>query len=258
MYANTSESFNNRIFLAMPLLTSLCMLITSIPANGETYHISNNLVDVMDWDYGIGIISDIDISPYNGAEFTIDGPLSGTGWWDIGLAWADPDLYPPGLDLSAYDAAAIKVTNLADTGVAAKMYINYGWDHTGGNVTIESVPWIVIGAGQVKLFIMDFSSYGIDRPHEIVKLGVHLGMNCPDDDPNGYYPAGSQMRVLVSALEGDFNGDDFVNMVDYAVFAEHWLEQDCNDPDYCRSADLDKKGQVDSEDLRIFCENFLI
>jgi hypothetical protein len=41
---------------------------------------------------------------------------------------------------------------------------------------------------------MDFTTYGIDRPNEIVRLGLHLGMNGPD----GGYPAGDQMQVKVT------------------------------------------------------------
>lgn len=226
----------------------------------KIFYTTNELIDVMDWDYGIDTINDINISPVNGAMFGVDGPLSGTGWWDIGICWADPDLYPPTLDLSTYDAAAIRVTNLAETGVTVKMYINFGWDHTGGNSTRESNPWTILASGETRLFIMNFEDYDIDRPNEIVKLGVHLGMNGPDDDPNGYYPLGSQMHVLVTGLpnRGDFEPDGDVDFFDFAVLASSWQSSE-GDGNWNLDCDISEPndGIINEKDLAVFVGNWL-
>ena len=55
----------------------------------------------------------------------------------------------------------------------------------------------------------------------------------------------------------DFDSDGDVDFVDYAVFASHWMNQDCNYPDWCGGSDLDYSGVVDFNDLAIFTDNWL-
>lgn len=232
-----------------------------IIADAETYYyLADELIDLMDKDYGTSsVITSVDTMSISGAEFIIDGPLSGTGWWDIGLAWIDPDLYPPTLDLSNYDTAVIKLTNLNDKKVAVQMYINYGWDHSGGNRTVESGYGIytIQNPGETKMYKMKFSNYGIDRPNEIVKIGVHMGMNAPDSEP-GFFPVGNSMHVLVETVFGDFDSNGAVDLEDYAMLAYWWLEGSCASLDWCEDADIDKNGEVDYNDLQLFCSDYLI
>jgi hypothetical protein len=57
---------------------------------------------------------------------------------------------------------------------------------------------------------------------------------------------------------GDVVCPDGVSMVDFSLFAEHWLEETCDlGNDYCRGTDLDQSGTVDVADLGIFVENWL-
>jgi hypothetical protein len=55
------------------------------------------------------------------------------------------------------------------------------------------------------------------------------------------------------------NGD--VDLEDYSVFAQHWLETGCVVPSWCGGADINPKiidrGQVDLIDLAIFVQNWL-
>jgi hypothetical protein len=48
-----------------------------------------------------------------------------------------------------------------------------------------------------------------------------------------------------------------VDFVDYALFADHWREGDCNDPNWCGGADLDKSSYVDLSDLSLLTENWV-
>ena len=57
-------------------------------------------------------------------------------------------------------------------------------------------------------------------------------------------------------MPGDFNKDDTVNIADLAGFFYHWLEQDCNYPNWCGGADFDYKGSVDFNDFAIFAQNW--
>jgi hypothetical protein len=52
----------------------------------------------------------------------------------------------------------------------------------------------------------------------------------------------------------DLSGDGFVNFVDFAILASHWLESDCGN---CGGADLDNEEDVDFADLDILAENWL-
>jgi hypothetical protein len=56
----------------------------------------------------------------------------------------------------------------------------------------------------------------------------------------------------------DFNNDTEVDFCDYAILASHWQATDCNEPcGWCEGADLDIDGNVDSNDLMLFCEYWL-
>jgi hypothetical protein len=57
---------------------------------------------------------------------------------------------------------------------------------------------------------------------------------------------------------GDLNRDYFVNFSDFAVLATHWLEYSCGIPSWCEKADLDFNGIVETEDLSIFADNWLV
>ena len=55
----------------------------------------------------------------------------------------------------------------------------------------------------------------------------------------------------------DLNSDELVNFVDFAIFASQWSDTDCNDPDWCAGADIDRDGNVDYNDLGLFVEYWL-
>ncbi len=55
----------------------------------------------------------------------------------------------------------------------------------------------------------------------------------------------------------DFDDSNDVDLIDYAIFASHWFEQDCNYPAWCEGTDLDYGGSVGFNDLAIFAEHWL-
>jgi hypothetical protein len=56
----------------------------------------------------------------------------------------------------------------------------------------------------------------------------------------------------------DFRCPDGVSFVDFAFFAGHWLDKDCNAANYyCRGTDLDHSGSVGFSDLEIFADYWL-
>jgi len=63
---------------------------------------------------------------------------------------------------------------------------------------------------------------------------------------------------LISACPRcDFDTDGDVDTVDYTIFAEHWCETGCTEPDWCDGIDVTGDRVVDWNDLRQFGEDWL-
>jgi hypothetical protein len=66
---------------------------------------------------------------------------------------------------------------------------------------------------------------------------------------------GGIQQVATNFWSGTIPGDlDFaggVNLIDFALFAKHWLNSGCNiNNDWCERTDVNHDGDVDFEDLR--------
>jgi len=55
----------------------------------------------------------------------------------------------------------------------------------------------------------------------------------------------------------DFDGDGDVDFYDLCTLSLHWLEQDCNYPDWCEGTDLNYNRFVDFIDFTLFAQNWL-
>ena len=55
----------------------------------------------------------------------------------------------------------------------------------------------------------------------------------------------------------DLNSDEVVNFGDFAIFASQWNTTDCNEPNWCAGADLNRDADVDYNDLGLFVEFWL-
>jgi len=58
----------------------------------------------------------------------------------------------------------------------------------------------------------------------------------------------------------DLDEDCDVDFLDFSLFAQHWLEEGCTEPDWCGGADLTKdepNGIVNILDLKVFSEHWL-
>ncbi len=58
-------------------------------------------------------------------------------------------------------------------------------------------------------------------------------------------------------VDGDFDYDCDVDFSDFAVFASHWLQSGCEDPNWCGGADFDSSRKVGIEDLAVLVEHWL-
>jgi hypothetical protein len=61
--------------------------------------------------------------------------------------------------------------------------------------------------------------------------------------------------ALLSVADLDMDGK--VNFTDFALFANHWMDDTCSDPNWCDGTDFDHSGQVDIFDLVEFAKNWL-
>jgi hypothetical protein len=75
------------------------------------------------------------------------------------------------------------------------------------------------------------------------------------DDDNGNN-SGSAYIFGLSLYSGDLDFDNDVDFVDYSLFAEYWLETGCG-PCACDGADITGNSQVDKNDLKELCANWL-
>jgi hypothetical protein len=64
------------------------------------------------------------------------------------------------------------------------------------------------------------------------------------------------LQWQINVVKPDFNQDNFVDFLDFAILANYWLDT-CSGPDWCGSSDLDQNGVVNFNDLRIFVEYWL-
>lgn len=86
--------------------------------------------------------------------------------------------------------------------------------------------------------------------------------NYTDTAPNGMYYAeiNANSDWFIRQTQFIFSVDmllDGVDFTDYAVFASYWVDHNCVEPDWCEGADLNKSGEVDIFDLKVFTENWL-
>ena len=56
--------------------------------------------------------------------------------------------------------------------------------------------------------------------------------------------------------KADFDVNEIVNFIDYAVLANAWLTE-YGDPNYNETCDLSDNDTIDSNDLALFCEDWL-
>jgi hypothetical protein len=62
------------------------------------------------------------------------------------------------------------------------------------------------------------------------------------------------LRGSVQHIPGDLNDDDYVNVIDFCLFVEQWLDTAC---DACNGADLTGDGNVNLNDFKELADNWL-
>jgi len=157
-----------------------------------------------------------------------------------------------------YEAMLIKVIDVyvKDTGYG-KAYDNYllvsnvdpnftCWasDYMNGDRVEIYHPYIEIGQNFCGVT-------GILEQYTGEKYGIHYDY---------YQLLTTSTEAFIIDQAADFDGDCDVDFADFSIFAEHWLQTGCTEPDWCGGADLTKDqpdGLVDTFDLSKFSQHWL-
>jgi hypothetical protein len=69
--------------------------------------------------------------------------------------------------------------------------------------------------------------------------------------------AARKLAAVLLLAVADVDMDHAVNFTDYAIFADHWMDDTCSDPNWCDGTDFDHSGNVDMLDLATFARYWL-
>ncbi len=142
-----------------------------------------------------------------------------------------------------------------------------GQEIWNNDVSIIAISYTDLQGGQAACYdpchAIEWSLGNIDVDPCFVEAGQWVDANDPNiivepNDPNAFWINGdyhlkSQAgRWDPKINNGDFTGDRFVNLIDFAYFANLWHFEGEN-----LIADLNRDGWVDMKDLAIFTERFL-
>lgn len=149
--------------------------------------------------------------------------------------------------------------------------LRYGLSAIGPEISDDWSGSHLPAAGYpAKVFDVEYPAYGFDLyvgPHDrqagdwfiIDYNAINIG-DCNVgfyDYGEGYYDVPFYYLCFSQVRTRDFSNDTIVNLADFAIFASHWLAANCTDPNWCDGTDLDTDGNVDANDLMLFCEFWL-
>ncbi|MGA2916362.1 MAG: hypothetical protein ABSE89_10085 [Sedimentisphaerales bacterium] len=160
-------------------------------------------------------------------------------WYGGALGVEEEDMLNRGcLYGRGYDGFEYPGSRLPDAGENAAVWstvsYGYGFELYGGDEP-NAADW----------FILDYNALNIGD----------CNIAFYDFDVNENEPV--HTLIFHHVRTRDFNNNTIVDFHDYAIFASHWLETNCNAPNWCDGTDLDINGSVDVNDLMLFCQYWL-
>jgi hypothetical protein len=131
---------------------------------------------------------------------------------------------------------------------------NSVWKKAGGAALLVAVVLVSSALAQSGgTYILEWST--IDGGGGVSTGGQYI-VEGTIGQPDPAYSSGGPYEVLGGFWPG--GPECLVNFRHFALFAEHWLETGCADPDWCGGADLDHlNDMVDEFDLKILVEQWL-
>jgi len=178
-----------------------------------------------------------------GTTLTIIVYSNVAGQWEGGLFITDPNREYGVLSGRDYNEVTgdWEGSHLEAAGIGARVYDWEDDTKTGfalyAHRTAVAGNWFVIDytAANVGNCVVEFYDYG---------------------GPGGMYSA-KEYLSFYHVPTRDFDNDTKVNFVDFAVFASHWFEIGCMEPDWCEGTDLDRDKDVDAHDIALFADYWL-
>jgi hypothetical protein len=106
----------------------------------------------------------------------------------------------------------------------------WGFDLYGSDINAVAGDW----------FVIDYKATGVGDPN----IGFYDYSNSWDE-PN-------LLLTFHHDPTRDFNRDEKVDISDYAILASWWLDEDCNEPNWCGGTDINRDSWVDMVDFVLF------
>jgi len=178
-----------------------------------------------------------------GTRLTIFVDSNFAAQWDGGLFIKDPNREYGVLSGRDYNEVTgdWEGSHLEAAGVGACVY---DWeDDTKSGFDLYGHRTAVAG----DWFVIDYTATNVgDCVVEFYDYGGPGGMDFPE-----------RCLSFHHVPTRDFDNDTKVNFVDFAVFASHWFEIGCIEPDWCEGTDLDRDKDVDAHDIALFADYWL-
>jgi hypothetical protein len=184
------------------------------------YYFRGDIDDVRLYDYVLSL-SEIQTL----AEFDTDPPTPNPATWAVAP--------------HAISSDAIVMT--ASIGTDPRGIVKYYFQETSGNPGGDNSGWISSPT---------YTDFGL-KPMKTYTYVVRMR------DAFGNTTVNSQPASATTAPVPDINQNNFVNMVDFAILAKHWLDANCLDNLWCGGADLDMSGDVSTPDVELFTQDWL-
>jgi len=127
-------------------------------------------------------------------------------------------------------------------------------------VTFKNIPVFgdktKLSSFQIEMFFVDgticISYLNIDAGSFVAGLSQGRGL------PPTFFTESDLSKYPRCWPCGDMDRDYAVNFEDFALFAYHWLENNCEIPFWCGKSDFDLSGITDIKDVAMFLENWLL
>jgi hypothetical protein len=162
-----------------------------------------------------------------------------------------------------------KITNCYSVGVVTGTTDVGGFVGFNEEAVIKTSFWDTQTSGQSEMCGRQELGIGCDNNNgkttdrmQTASTFLEAGWDFHDESANGVEDIWSicdgrdYPQFAWQFLIGDFDGDIRVDFMDFALFAERWLESD-NRFFWCHGTDLTNDGKVDFDDLRVFAGNWL-
>jgi len=146
-------------------------------------------------------------------------------------AWADT---PYAVSSHTVQMTAVEGTDLSGP-------VEYYFEETSGHEGGSSSGWITNNT---------YIDYNL-KPLETYTYTVRMR------DVMGNESGASLPASVTTAPSPDADGNETINLFDFASFAANWYDTDCPNNLWCCGSDFDLSGTVDKADLKIFCDVWL-